>query len=171
MFRIAVDFDGTLCEDNWPDIGEPNGTLISWLIGKKEQSDDVVLILWTLREDTEHVPLLTNAIEWCKKQGLEFDLVNEAVQVEGYDYIPRKFPCEMYIDDRALNPITASFVVPNTEIMCSSSYEAMCDRMCNLVVALEDNYSRLRRRRCSTALARYNVMKSESKAIKGLTNG
>ena len=32
---IAVDFDGTLCENKWPDIGEPNVDLISYL--KKQQ--------------------------------------------------------------------------------------------------------------------------------------
>lgn len=29
---IAVDFDGTLCENKWPEIGEPNTELISYLI-------------------------------------------------------------------------------------------------------------------------------------------
>ncbi len=28
---IAVDFDGTLCFSAWPDVGEPNDTLISYL--------------------------------------------------------------------------------------------------------------------------------------------
>ena len=29
---IAVDFDGTLCENKWPEIGEPNTELIGYLI-------------------------------------------------------------------------------------------------------------------------------------------
>ena len=28
---IAVDFDGTLCFSNWPDLGEPNRPLIEYL--------------------------------------------------------------------------------------------------------------------------------------------
>ena len=27
---IAVDFDGTLCENKWPDIGKPNEKIISY---------------------------------------------------------------------------------------------------------------------------------------------
>ena len=28
---IAVDFDGTLCEDRWPEIGEPNQEVIDYV--------------------------------------------------------------------------------------------------------------------------------------------
>ena len=31
---IAVDFDGTLCENKWPEIGEPNTELISYLLNQ-----------------------------------------------------------------------------------------------------------------------------------------
>lgn len=42
---IAVDFDGTLCTNKYPDIGEPNKNLIAYL--KKRQSNGDKLILWT----------------------------------------------------------------------------------------------------------------------------
>ena len=32
---IAVDFDGTLCYSNWPELGEPNRPLIEYLIDQK----------------------------------------------------------------------------------------------------------------------------------------
>lgn len=35
---IAVDFDGTLCENKWPEIGEPNTELIGYLIMMQKQS-------------------------------------------------------------------------------------------------------------------------------------
>lgn len=60
----AVDFDGTLCENRWPEIGEPNQELIGYLVGRRQQGDKV--ILWT-----------------CRKVG-----------------------ADVYIDDRAWNPIT-----------------------------------------------------------------
>lgn len=44
---IAVDFDGTLCENKWPEIGEPKCAMISKL--KKEQLAGAKLILWTCR--------------------------------------------------------------------------------------------------------------------------
>ena len=34
---IAVDFDGTLCENKFPEIGEPNKPIIDYL--KKKQND------------------------------------------------------------------------------------------------------------------------------------
>ena len=33
----AVDFDGTLCENRWPEIGEPNQELIGYLVGRRQQ--------------------------------------------------------------------------------------------------------------------------------------
>lgn len=43
----AVDFDGTLCENRWPEIGKPNQELIGYLVGRRQQGDKV--ILWTCR--------------------------------------------------------------------------------------------------------------------------
>ena len=34
---IAVDFDGTLCFSNWPELGEPNKPLIEYLITNQEK--------------------------------------------------------------------------------------------------------------------------------------
>jgi hypothetical protein len=45
---VAVDFDGTLCKDAWPGIGEPNYRLIDTLL--KAQRRGVRLTLWTCRE-------------------------------------------------------------------------------------------------------------------------
>ena len=45
---IAIDFDGTLCENNYPDIGEPNWNVIYQAI--QEQKHGAGLILWTCRE-------------------------------------------------------------------------------------------------------------------------
>lgn len=44
---IAVDFDGTLCENKWPEIGEPMFGTIAYLLKEKEQG--AKLILWTCR--------------------------------------------------------------------------------------------------------------------------
>ena len=44
---IAVDFDGTLCYSNWPELGEPNRPLIEYLINQKRSGNK--LILWPCR--------------------------------------------------------------------------------------------------------------------------
>ena len=97
---IAVDFDGTLCKDNYPAIGIPNMRLIKSLIGNMKNGDK--LILWTCREGA----LLEDAVKWCKSFGLEFDAVNENVPElkEKYGTDLRKIGCNLMIDDKAVKP-------------------------------------------------------------------
>ena len=91
----AVDFDGTLCRNKWPEIGEPNTALIQRLIRLKAEGHEI--ILWTMREGEA----LDNAVEWCKKQGLTFDAVNDNLErlKEQYNNNPRKVYSDVYIDD------------------------------------------------------------------------
>ena len=99
---IAVDFDGTLCEDAFPEIGKPHETLINDLKRcRKENSDK--LILWTCRCGE----YLDKAVKWCKEQGLIFDAVNENVPdiIAKYgDGGPKVF-ADLYIDDRSIHPL------------------------------------------------------------------
>lgn len=93
---IAVDFDGTLCENKWPEIGEPNKELIAYL--KEQKEAGVKLILWTCRVGK----ILENAVKWSAEQGLIFDAVNEnlpeVIAFMGGD--TRKIFANEYIDDR-----------------------------------------------------------------------
>lgn len=93
---IAVDFDGTLCRSAYPDIGEPNRSLIERLI--EMQGAGWLLILWTCREGE----LLEKAVKWCSEQGLTFDAVNDNVRQlkEMYGNDPRKVGADIYIDDK-----------------------------------------------------------------------
>jgi hypothetical protein len=69
-FRIiAVDFDGCLCENAWPNIGRPIWSSI--YRAKEEREAGSKIILWTCRRDE----MLTNAVEACQEWGLEFDAV------------------------------------------------------------------------------------------------
>lgn len=93
---IAVDFDGTLCENKWPEIGMPNMMLLEYL--NHQRKSGVKLILWTCREGTE----LAEALVWCMEHGIYFDTVNknlpEVIQEFGGDC--RKIFADMYIDDK-----------------------------------------------------------------------
>ena len=97
---IAVDFDGTLCSDCYPEIGIPNLPLIHLLRQLKEQ--DKELILWTCRCGEK----LDAAVAWCKRFGLEFDAVNENVArtLEKYGTESRQVSADVYIDDKACFP-------------------------------------------------------------------
>ena len=98
---IAVDFDGTLCTNKYPEIGLPNVTLIERLIKLKDSN---TLILWTCRTGDQ----LNKAVEWCKNHGLEFDYVNEnsELTLAKYNYEDsRKITADIYIDDRAIKTL------------------------------------------------------------------
>ena len=97
---IAVDFDGTLCTDCFPDIGQPNTALIELLQGLKQQGRQI--ILWTCRCGKQ----LEEAVEWCRKRELEFDAVNENLPeiIEKYGSDGRKMYADVYIDDKSCFP-------------------------------------------------------------------
>lgn len=93
---IAVDFDGTLCENKWPEIGEPNKELIAYLKKRQEAGDK--LILWTCRVGE----VRDAAVAWSAEQGLIFDAVNENLPevLEWMGGDTRKIFANKYIDDR-----------------------------------------------------------------------
>ncbi len=94
---IAVDFDGTIVEHKYPQIGKEIPFAIATL--KKLQAERHLLILWTVRESD----LLEEAVEYCRKRGLEFYAVNANhpdEQVRSDQASPcRKVRADMYIDD------------------------------------------------------------------------
>ena len=94
---IAVDFDGTIVEERYPDIGDerPFATeTLRMLIRDKHK-----LILWTVREGE----LLEEAVNWCKDRGVEFYAVNKEYpeeKEEWNNHFSRKIKADVWIDDR-----------------------------------------------------------------------
>ena len=99
---IAVDFDGTLCENAYPNIGNPNRVVINKLL--EEQRNGAKIILWTCRQDE----LLSDAVVTCGLWGIKFDAVNENLPelISIYKNDCRKISATEYWDDRAVNPLT-----------------------------------------------------------------
>ena len=94
---IAVDFDGTIVEHRYPEIGKERPFAISTL--KKLQAERHQLILWTVREGR----LLNEAVEFCASRGLEFYAVNANYpdeKVEQRLSPCRKLSADLFIDDR-----------------------------------------------------------------------
>ena len=92
----AVDFDGTLCENNWPEIGKPNLPLIEFL--KEEQNKGNKVILWTMREGQ----LLREAQKWLfDRFDFRPDEANDNLpeMKRWYGNNPRKVFANVYIDD------------------------------------------------------------------------
>lgn len=95
-YIVAVDFDGTLCENAFPEIGAPKKDVIDTI--KEYKSYGWKTILWTCRNGEA----LTEAVDWCKKHKLEFDAVNENLpEVEKlFGGWTRKIFADVYIDDK-----------------------------------------------------------------------
>ena len=68
---IAVDFDGTIVEHKYPEIGQEVPFAIDTL--KMLIKDQHRLILWSVREGA----LLDEAVEWCRARGVEFYAPND----------------------------------------------------------------------------------------------
>lgn len=94
---IAVDFDGTIVENNYPRIGKP--ILFAFESLRKLQEEGHRLILWTYR----HGIRLEEAVDFCRENGLEFYAVNKSYPEEEFDNtISRKILADIFIDDRNL---------------------------------------------------------------------
>lgn len=118
---IAVDFDGTLCENKWPEIGTPNEELIEYLRDRKKNGDK--LILWTCRVDN----MLREAVEWCKEKELIFDAVNENLPeiVKNFGSDTRKIFANEYIDDRNID-ICSCHEKSSMELWAEREVEIAC---------------------------------------------
>ncbi len=94
--KIAVDFDGTIVEHRYPDIGEEK--LFAFETLKQLQKLGHQLILWTFRYGKE----LDDAVDYCRKRGIEFYAVNKSYPEEEFDEVKasRKIDADVFIDDR-----------------------------------------------------------------------
>ena len=74
---IAVDFDGCLAVNKWPEVGEPIWKNINRL--KEEQANGTKVILWTNRVGEP----LEKAVGFCKEHDIHLDAVNENLPLAG----------------------------------------------------------------------------------------
>ena len=96
---IAIDFDGTICRNKYPEIGDPMPLAIESIKELKERGHD--LILWTCRQGD----LLDDAVRWCEEHGIPFDLVNEHEpnNLKAFDGVSgNKVFADIYIADHNL---------------------------------------------------------------------
>lgn len=93
--KIAIDFDGTIVEDAYPGIGKPMLFAFETMIELQKKKHQ--LILWTYRSGRE----LDEAVEFCRKNGVEFYAINQSYPEEVYDpETSRKIHAHVFIDDR-----------------------------------------------------------------------
>jgi hypothetical protein len=93
--KIAVDFDGTIVDHEYPAIGKEK--LFAFQTLKELEKLGATLILWTFRAGKE----LDEAVEFCRKNGIEFYAVNKNYPEEIFDgSVSRKIDADIYIDDK-----------------------------------------------------------------------
>lgn len=93
--KIAVDFDGTIVEHDYPMIGKEK--LFAFQTLKELEKLGALLILWTFRTGKE----LEEAVEFCRKNGIEFYAVNKNYPEEIFDgSVSRKINADIFIDDK-----------------------------------------------------------------------
>lgn len=125
---VAVDFDGTIVEHRFPNIGRPLPYAIETL--KKLREKGVRVFLYTMRDHPdlskyphidihtgEYIPqdCLQEAIDYCKENGLEFDGINWSP--EQFSNSTKQY-AHVYIDDAALGcPLTMDGYVNWIEVI------------------------------------------------------
>jgi hypothetical protein len=95
---VAIDFDGTIVEDRFPEIGDlrPNA---KWAINSL-RDEGYYTILWTSRSGMD----LLRAVEFLTKEGIRFDAINESNpdNLAQYGKDTRKIFANIYIDDKTI---------------------------------------------------------------------
>lgn len=91
---IAIDFDGTVVDHRYPDVGP---TLPGAIEKIKDISDKgVKIILWTMRSGKE----LEDAVKWYSDNGIPLFGVNENPEQKSWTKSPKVY-AHLYIDDAA----------------------------------------------------------------------
>lgn len=98
---VAVDFDGTIVEHEYPDVGKPVPGAIEWM--RRWQDAGAKLILWTMRDRWNQVEgrdCLREAVDYCKQAGVEFHGVNRNPEQQSWTGSPKVY-ANIYVDDAA----------------------------------------------------------------------
>jgi hypothetical protein len=94
-YTIAVDFDGTIVEDEYPQIGKAKLFAFETLLKLQDQGHRI--ILWTYRSGRS----LDAAISYCNEKGVQFYTVNKSFPEEEFNEgYSRKISADLFIDDR-----------------------------------------------------------------------
>ena len=96
---ICVDFDGTIVDHRFPDIGAPVPGAIEWL--KKLQKAGALIILFTMRSDgRKYGNVLSAAVDYVEKNGVKLFGINENPDQAEWTSSPKAYG-HLYIDDSA----------------------------------------------------------------------
>lgn len=92
---VAVDFDGTIVEDEFPNIGAIKQETVDRMLIEKARGS--VIILWTCRGGK----VLRKAIKFLNENNIPYDFINEN-PLNPYGDTTRKIYAHEYWDDKAV---------------------------------------------------------------------
>jgi|SRR6056297_1159934 len=94
---IAVDFDGTIVEDEWPEIGKTKHRVVEQMI--KEKEEGTYIIIWTCRSGQE----IQEMQDWLDEQCIPYDRINANASwiLDEWKRDNRKIFAHEYWDDKA----------------------------------------------------------------------
>jgi hypothetical protein len=95
---ICIDFDGTIVDHRYPQIGEPVPGAIKWL--KILQGYGARFILYTMRSDQPGSALLSDAVRYLQAEGVVLYGINRNPEQDAWTASPKAYG-ELYIDDAA----------------------------------------------------------------------
>lgn len=107
MLIIAVDFDGTLHDGEYPEIGNPVIGAVEAMQSLRENGH--YLILWTCRNGK----LLEDAQNWLLQHNITIDNINEQNPENAAQYgdDTRKVYADVYVDDRQVGGLPSWFAI------------------------------------------------------------
>jgi len=94
-YAVAFDFDGTLCENRFPEIGEPKKEMIKLLEIFHENNWNI--IIWTCRSNEYQEKMG----KWLDAKNIPYDYINENPDTY-FKNESRKIYADIYIDDKAV---------------------------------------------------------------------
>ena len=104
---ICVDFDGTIVDHKFPDIGQESPGAFKWL--RQFQNMDARIILFTMRSDEPtdmfgnilNRLVLTEAVKYIQSNGINLYGINENPSQASWTSSPKAYG-NVYIDDLAV---------------------------------------------------------------------
>jgi hydroxymethylpyrimidine pyrophosphatase-like HAD family hydrolase len=103
---IAIDFDGTIVNSQWPDLGDPKPNAVEVI--RRLHDEGHRIIIWTCRgaDDTK------KAHDWLFKHGVPHQSINiqDRDIVENFKGDVRKILADVYIDDKQLGGIPDDWI-------------------------------------------------------------
>ncbi len=128
-FIIAVDFDGTIVEHQFPEIGPPVPGALETL--RECAARGAKLILWTMRSDgraEKDGAVLAPAVAYLRANGVELFGVNQNPETD-WSSSPKAY-AHVYVDDAALGcPLIPSTTTKRPMVDWSKVRPALLEMM------------------------------------------